>query len=280
MKKLLATAVVLLSFSGAVFAQTNTSSDEFLSEHRMVQEVNKSVAVRLGDGAPSQLFTYQGIGEAYKYEDELCAYGGYPTQDDMGSLLTDPSVQLVTEDGPLAILHCENPKKDIIVRVKRESYRELLLAYAAPDGSAIKKGDNMFSVRMSSWPTPSSFWHAGIVLEAAYVVVANETAGIRLIDNGAEVILQMSRDNLLNLTGWGQEDLKCNSQDSQTVSLMIPLKWPDYFPGDTGNIYVSALFRALLDNTVVLNVHRYRVGPGFCQEGLYEVIVPLLPGSN
>ena len=275
MKKLLATAVVLLSFSGAVLAQPNTSADEFLSEYRIVQELNKSVAIPLEESeSHSRLFTYQVDGQArdYALSDGQCAYGGYPTQRNLFAILNDPLVPILTEDGPLAVLHCPYGE-DVIVRVKKGPYQELLLAYASPDGSAAERGGKDFSVTLSSWPVRNSFGYAGTVFDAAYVVVKNETDGTQLIHNGAEAFVQMSREKLLELTGWAEADLTCDV--GPTVSLMIPLHWSGYFPGETGDAYVSTVLRDLLEGTKVPDIGN-RVMPVFCHGGIYEVLIPTL----
>lgn len=282
MKRLFVLIAAILSLLPmTVHAYPSMSAEGFLSTNRLNREgYDKSVAVRLEDDeGRSRLSTYQVDGQARDYAlfEEQCTYGGYPTQRNLFAILNDPLVPILTADGPLAVLHCPYGE-DIIVRVKKESYQELLLEYASPDGSAVKKNGKSFSVTLSSWPVRNSLGRAGTVFDAAYFVVTNETDDIRLTHNGIEAFVQMPWEKFLELTGWTKADLTCDV--GQMVFLMIPLHWSGYFPGDTGDAYVSTLLRDLLEGIKVPDIGN-RVMPVFCHGGIYEVLIPTLhPGAG
>lgn len=273
-------SVLLLSgLAGAYESGSPTvSADEFLSSVQQQAQKMSKRAMQAERERPS-LSTYQVNGQAYWYmlPNERCTYGGYPTEHELTVLLQDSSVSLLDEDGPLALLHC--PDKDIVVRVKKGPYQGLLQAYATPNASVVQKGGKIFSTTLSSWPFRNSPGYEMAVLGAAYVVVVNETDGIQLTHNGAEAFVSMSPGKLFELTGLAEEDMKCQTE---VVSLMIPLNRTGYFPGETGDAYVSALLGELLQgNKVDL---RGRVEVASCAGGLYNVLVPVFPsgmgGSN
>ncbi|QQS15670.1 MAG: hypothetical protein IPK84_04900 [Candidatus Moraniibacteriota bacterium] len=285
------------------------SASEFLSG--VVQQVEKSKRALAAEDFPP-ISTYQLNGQAYWYmlPSEQCTYGGYPTVDELTVLLKDPSAPLLTEDGPLALIHC--PDEDIIVRVEKGPYQELLQEYAAPDESTVERDGKVFSVTLSSWPLRNSYGYGGTVLSAAYVVATNIDDGIQLTHNGAEAFVTMTPQKLFELTGLSTEDLPCQAGakvslsliallnqasyspektgdayvstslkdllQGKKVSLMIPLNREGYFPGETGDAYVSTLLRDLLQGKKV-NI-RDRAKPVSCNGGLYNVLSPVFSSGS
>lgn len=246
------------------------SADQFIAAQRDKPLKSPFSTLKEGEERPP-LFTYELRGQAsffYNNPNQWCTYGGYPTEHELTVLLQDPSVSLLDEDGPLALLHC--PDRDIVVRVKKGPYQGLLQAYAAPNASVVQKGGKIFSTTLSSWPLRNSSGYERAVLSATYIVITNQTDGIRLTHNGAEAFVSMSPEKLFELTGLAEEDMKCQTE---VVSLMIPLNRTGYFPGETGDAYVSALLGELLQgNKVDL---RDRVEIVSCNDGLYNVLVPV-----
>lgn len=265
-----ASALLVSGLAGAYeLSPPIVSAGEFLSG--VVQQVKKSKrALAAAEDFPP-ISTYQSDGQAYWYmsSNEQCTYGGYPTDELKLALLQDPSAPLLTGDGPLALIHC--PGEDIIVRVKNGSYQELLQAYAAPDEPTVERDGKVFSVTLSSWPLRNSYGYEGTVLSAAYVVVKNETDGIGLTHNGVEAFVTMTPQKLFELTGLSTKDLPC--QAGVMVSLMIPLNREGYFPGETGDAYVSTLLRDLLQGKTV--EMKDRAKPVSCNGGLYNVLSPV-----
>lgn len=286
MKKFSVLALVLTALSSVLLSPVNArelpgptmSADEFLATQKKLEQERPKLIRPFSSSAGRTLpplFTYQYNGQAYWYmlSNAQCVNGGYPTESELRSILTDSSVPLLNEDGQLAVLHCSD--EDIIVRVKKEPYQELLLAYTAPDESTIERDGKIFSTTLSNWPARNSLGYEGTVFDAAYVVVTNETDGIQLTHNGAEAFVQMSPGKLFELTGWTEKDLKCQTE---VVSLMIPLNRAGYFPGETGDAYVSTLLRGLLEGNVIPDIGN-RVELVSCHGDLYNVLVPVFPSG-
>lgn len=276
-------SVALLSLGSVANARGDgpkMSADDFLAKEKArEQEAQKRGSFRPFSSSAGRtlppLFTYQYNGQAYWYmsSNAQCVNGGYPTEEELRSILINPSVPLLNEDGPLRVLHCSD--EDIIVRVKKEPYQELLLAYTAPDEPTTERGGKVFSTTLSSWPARNSLGYEGTVFDAAYVVVKNETDRIRLTHNGAEAFVEMSREKLFELTGWTEDDIKC---ETEVVALMIPLNRAGYFPGETGDAYVSALLRGLLEGNVTSGIGN-QVEIVSCHGGLYDVLAPVFPSG-
>lgn len=277
-------SVALLSLGSVANARGDgpkmSADDFFAKEKAREQEVQKRGSFRPFSSSAGRtlppLFTYQYNGQAYWYmsSNAQCVNGGYPTESELQSILINPSVSLLNEDGQLTVLHCLD--EDIIVRVKKEPYQELLLAYTTPDEPTTERGGKVFSTTLSSWPARNSLGYEGTVFDAAYVVVTNETDGIQLTHNGAEAFVQMSPGKLFELTGWTEKDLKCQTE---VVSLMIPLKRAGYFPGETGDAYVSTFLRGILEGMAVPDI-KNQMEVVSCHGELYDVLAPRFPSGT
>ncbi|QQR77784.1 MAG: hypothetical protein IPJ67_01390 [Candidatus Moraniibacteriota bacterium] len=221
-------------------------------------------------GIPPITYQVEGQASAYEAEELRCTYGGHPSREDISNILPNDqgSVDQALSDGYLvAILHCFNGDK--IVRIK-PVYQRIVLKYT----TAAKKQEG-FSFTASTWPTPNSSNADGHMLDMAYVIVKQEGDGYsrRLIHNGHEALLSQYPDPAFKAYPKMQD--MCQSQSE---IFMVIFGQQRYFPGNTGDSFLSMLEEILFSNPSDYGGDKKKDAPPVrvetCLEGLYNLLVP------